>query len=165
MDAEQLKKEVELSNVSPRGLLEIILQQQQTINELREELRQARDEIAKLKEEAGKKNPTQRLDEEYSLDAEEKRSRRKRKRKQKSNRRGRRATAEKLAKAERSETVLPEGFSQEDCTLHRSRPVWRIENGRAVLVAYHIYRGPGGELPPLPGLLSRCEYGVEILIA
>ncbi|MCH5375907.1 MAG: transposase, partial [Planctomycetes bacterium] len=156
---------VDQGNVSPRQLLEIILQQQKKIDELRAELKQARDEIAKLKEEAARKNPTQRLDEEYSLKAEEKRSRRKRKRKQKSKRRGRRATAEKLAKAERSEIVLPEGFSQEDCTLHRSRPVWRIEHGRAVLVAYHIYRGPGGELPPLPGLLSRCEYGLEILVA
>jgi transposase len=167
MDAEQLNKDVDNGKLSPGQLVEIILQQQQMIDELREELKQARDEIAKLKEEAAQKNPTQRLDQEYSLEAEEKRSRRKRRRKQKSKRRGRRTTAEKLAEAERNEVVLPEGFSEADCTLHRSRPVWRIENGRAVLVAYHIYRGPGGELPPLPslGVLSRCEYGLEILIA
>lgn len=165
MDAEQLNRDVDSGKLSPRQLIEIILRQQQIIDELREELKQARSEIAKLKEEAAQKNPTQRLDEEYSLEAEEKRSRRKRRRKQKSKRRGRRTTAEKLAQAERSEIVLPEGFSQADCTLHRSRPVWRIENGRAVLVAYHIYRGPAGELPLLPGVLSRCEYGLEILVA
>jgi len=165
MDAERLNREVDSGGLSPRQLVEIILQKQQMVDELREELNLAREEIARLKEEAAQKNPTQRLDEEYSLDAEEKRSRRKRKRKQKSKRRGRRTTAEKMAQAERSEIVFPEGFSQEDCTLHRSRPVWRIENGRAVLVAYHIYRGPDGQLPPLPGLLSRCEFGLEILVA
>jgi hypothetical protein len=165
MDAEQLNRDVDSGELSSRQLVDIILQQQQMIDELRKELKQARDRIARLQEEAGQKNATQRLDEEYSLEAEEKRSRRKRKRKQKSERRGRRTTAEKLAQAERSEIVLPQGFSQEECTLRRSRPVWRIENDRAVLVAYHIYRGPDGQLPPLPGLLSRCEFGLEILVA
>ncbi|MFP6770326.1 MAG: hypothetical protein VB859_19275 [Planctomycetaceae bacterium] len=33
-----------------------------------------------------------------------------------------------------------------------------------MLVAYHIYRGPGGELPDVPGLLPRCEFGLEILV-
>jgi len=165
MDAEQLKKGVASGRVSSDELVDIILQQQKLIAELCARLEEAEKEIASLKEELAKKNPTERLDEEYSLDAEEKRSRGRRKRKQKSKRRGRRTTAEKLAQAERTENVLPEGFCLEDCTLHRRRPVWRIENGRAVLVAYHIYRGPNGQLPLLPGLLSRCEYGLEILVA
>ena len=33
-----------------------------------------------------------------------------------------------------------------------------------MLVAYHIYRGPGGELPEVPGLLPRSEFGLEILV-
>jgi len=33
-----------------------------------------------------------------------------------------------------------------------------------VLVAYHISRGPGGELPDVPGLLPRSEFGLEILV-
>ena len=60
--------------------------------------------------------------------------------------------------------MCPDGFDIEQCKLHRQRPVWRIEEGRAVLVAYHIYRGPGGELPDVPGLLPRCEFGLEILV-
>ena len=60
--------------------------------------------------------------------------------------------------------MCPDGFDVEQCKLHRQRPVWRIEEGRAVLVAYHIYRGPGGELPDVPGLLPRCEFGLEILV-
>jgi transposase len=165
MDAEQLKRDVESGKVSLDHLLEIVLRQQQMLEELGAKLAQAEAEIARLKKEIARKNPTQRLEEEYSLAAEEKRARRKRRRKQKSKRRGRRATAEKLAQAQRSEIVLPEGFTREECTLHRSRPVWRIEEGRAVLVAYHVCRGPGGQLPALPELLSRCEYGLEILVA
>jgi len=165
MDAETLNRDVASGKMSPAELVEIILDQQKRIDRLREDVEQAREEIARLKEEAAAdKNPTQRLDEEYSLDAEEKRSRRKRRRKQKSPRRGRRTTEEKLAEANRSEILLPEGFCKDDCTLYRRRPVWRIEDGRAVLVAYHIYRGPNGELPQMPGLLSRCEFGMEILV-
>jgi hypothetical protein len=123
MDAEQLSREVESGELSPRQLVEIILRQQQMINELGEQLKQAETAIGKLKEELARKNPTQRLAEEYSLAAEEKRARSKRRRKQKSKRRGRRTTAEKLFQAERREIVLPEGFAREDCTLPRRRPV------------------------------------------
>lgn len=167
MDAEQFEqfnRDVASGELSSRELVEIILRQQRVIDALRAELQQAQAKIAQLEEEAARKNPTQRLEEEYSLKAEEQR-RRKRRRKQKSKRRGRRTTASKLAQAERTQIVVPEGFAPEACRLHRRRPVWRIENGRAVLVAYHIYRGPGGELPALPELLPRCEYGLEILVA
>ena len=54
-------------------------------------------------------------------------------------------TQEKLDRAERVEIVLPEGFAIEDCRLLYRRPVWRIEQGRAVLVAHEFYRGPQGE--------------------
>jgi hypothetical protein len=41
--------------------------------------------------------------------------------------------------------------------------VWRLENGRAVLVAYQIYRGPGDRYGQIPGVLGRSEYGLEIV--
>ncbi len=113
---------------------------------------------------------TQRLDQAYSLKAEEQRQAvaraggKKKRKKQKSRRRGRIATQEKLDRAERIEIVLPHGFAREDCELLRRRPVYRIENGRAVLVAYEIYRGPQGQMPKVLGLLPRCEFGLEILI-
>jgi hypothetical protein len=116
-------------------------------------------------EERDGRNPTQRLDEEYSLKAEEQRSRGKRRRKQKSPRRGRRSTEEKLAEADRHEDVFPPDAAAEDCTLHYSRQVWRIEQGRAVRVAYHVYRSPGCEIPAIPGTLGRSEYGIEISVA
>lgn len=130
-------------------------------------VRELRDENARLLERLERlegRSPTTRLDESYSLQAEERRQekQRKKKRKQKSPRRGRRTTQEKLDQAERREIVCPEGLSPGECKLHRRRPVWRIENGRAVLVAYDIYRGPGGERPAISGLLPRSEYGLEI---
>lgn len=134
---------------------------------LRQELKVAHERIESLEkrvEELSKRSPTTRLDEPYSVDSEERRQdkQQKKKRKQKSPRRGRRKTQEKLDSAERTEIVCPEGLSVDECKLHRQRPVWRIENGRAVLVAYDIYRGPQGELPPLDGLLPRSEHGLEI---
>ena len=41
--------------------------------------------------------------------------------------------------------------------------MWRLENGRAVLVAYQIYRGPGNRYGQIPGVLGRSEYGLEIV--
>ena len=43
--------------------------------------------------------------------------------------------------------------------------VWRLKNGRAVLVAYHVYRGPTSQYGKIPGILGRGEFGVEIVIA
>ena len=41
--------------------------------------------------------------------------------------------------------------------------MWRLENGRAVLVAYQIYRGPGNRYGQIPGVLGRSEFGLEIV--
>ena len=42
--------------------------------------------------------------------------------------------------------------------------MWRLEDGRAVLVGYRIFAGPGGKEPRIPGVTPRCEYGIEILV-
>ena len=135
--------------------------QQQTIDELQVENARLKQQM----EDRDGQHPTPRLEEEYSLEAEARRSGGKRRKKQKSSRRGRRTTEEKLAEADRREDVFPENVSPDDCTLHSSRVVWRIENGQAVLVAYHVYRGPQGEVATIPGTLGRSEYGVEISVA
>jgi hypothetical protein len=80
-------------------------------------------------------------------------------------RRGRLTTAEKLRQAERTEKVFPAGVPESDCRLSHTRPAWRLENGRAVLVAYEIYRGPNNRFGRIPGLLGRSEFGIEIVIA
>lgn len=145
------------------------------VRELREENARLRERNERLQrqvhnlqqqiDELRKGTPTKRLDQPYSVKAEEQRQAKKQnkpKRKQKSPRRGRRETQEKLDQAERVEILLPEGFAIEECTWVRERPVWRIENGQAVRVAYDLYRGPNGEMPSVPGVLPRSEYGLEV---
>ena len=127
-------------------------------------------ELETLIQKLGGSVPTERLDQAYSLKAEEQRQAaanaggKKRRKKQKSLRCGRVTTATKPSLAERIEAILPKGFTREECQLLRRRPVWRIIDGRAVLVAYEIYQGPQGQVAKIPGVLPRCEFGLEILI-
>jgi transposase len=97
----------------------------------------------------------------YSLNAEEKR-RSGRHRKKKSP--GRQHTEVKFAIAERREAVYPEGVNPADCRLVRERAVWRLDDGKAVLIGYQIFAGPDGKEPRIPGVTPRCEYGIEILV-
>ncbi len=41
--------------------------------------------------------------------------------------------------------------------------MWRLENGRATLIAYQIYRGPNNQYGKIPGVLGRSEFGLEIV--
>lgn len=151
MDIQGLKEEAASGKVSVEKLLGVIAWQQERIDELE----------AKL---AGK-NPTERLDESYSEKAEEQRKRGKRKaRRGKPLRRGRISTAEKIKLAERTEAIYPGNVSAAQCQLSHTRVVWRLEQGRAVLVAYEIYRC-GKLYGKPPGVLGRGEFGIEILVA
>lgn len=138
------------------------------VQELRAEVRELRAENDWLRAELAARGPTPRLEEAYSLAAEERRRDEaggRKRRRQTSPRRGRISTAEKLAQASRHEDVLPEGRPSEECRLKYSRPVWRIIDGQAVRVAYHVYAGPDGRVPQIPGVPQRGEFGFEILIA
>jgi len=100
---------------------------------------------------------------DYGLEGEsQRRRRRKRRRKKKSP--GRRPTELKFNAAQRCEDLYPPDARRGDCTLRRERAVWRLENGRAVLVGYRIFAGPDGKEPRIPGITPRCEYGIEILV-
>jgi hypothetical protein len=95
---------------------------------------------------------------------QEARGKKQRKRKRPS-RRGRITTAEKIARAKRTEQAFPVGVARSDCKLSHTRPVWRLEGGRAVRVAYDIYRGPKNQFGKIPGVLGRGEFGIEIIVA
>ncbi len=100
---------------------------------------------------------------DYGLEGEAKRRhRRKRRRKKKSP--GRRPTELKFNDAHRYDDIYPPDTPRGACTLARQRAVWRLENGRAVLVGYRIFAGPDGKEPRIPGVTPRCEYGIEILV-
>src|SRR5207302_4713666 len=106
--------------------------------------------------------------EPFSMRAEEKRQeargKKKHPRKDKG-RRGRLLSADKVQRAERTEEVYPDGVAKSDCWLSHTRPVWRLENGRAVLVAYRVYRGPHNQYGQIPGVLGRSEFALEIVVA
>lgn len=157
--------EKELGRDELIALVRELREENARLSEQNERLRRQAHNLQQQIDELRKGTPTKRLDQPYSLKAEEQRQAKKQnkpKRKQKSQRRGRRQTQQKLDQAERAEVLVPEGFAIEQCTWVRERPVWRIENGRAVRVAYDLYRGPGGEMPVVPGVLPRSEYGLEI---
>jgi transposase len=99
----------------------------------------------------------------FSMDAENKRRQGPRRHK-KNKSSGRQATEVKVGIAERTEDVYPDGVRHADCHLVRERAVWRLENHRAVLIAYRIFAGPGGNEGRIPGVTPRCEYGIEILV-
>ena len=149
-------------------LLDLIDQQQQTIQGLRRENQRLQERLAQYEPASGSagsaaKSPAEAPATSYSLEAEAKRRRgRQRRRKKKSP--GRRPTELKFADAQRTEDIYPDGVRPKDCQLVRERAVWRLENGRAVRVGYRIFAGPDGKEPRIPGVTPRCEYGIEILV-
>jgi transposase len=163
MDAiDQLKEDVRQGRVDVDRLIDVIVSQQR-------QLEAARQRIEELEKKPGGPGAPSaaKVDEPFSMRAEEKRQRDRKQNKLKLSRRGRRGrltSADKLKLAERTEACYPEGVTIEDCWLSHARPVWRLEQGRAVLIAYQIYRGPGNRYGQIPGVLGRGEFGMEILV-
>jgi transposase len=157
MDVDQLRQDVAAGTIKLDRLVELIASQQKLIQQLQEQNEKLKEQI--------KKNPTERLDEAYSEKAEEKRQAKgKRKKRKTPKRRGRISTAEKIAKAAWTEKVYPGDCDPQDCKLSHTRVAWRLEHGRAVLIAYEIYRLGNCYGQPL-GVPGRGEFGMEILIA
>jgi len=157
MDVQQLRDDAAAGKLSVEKLLNVISAQQAQISAQRQR-------IAELEALVKSKNPTARLDAPYSEKAEQKRKGSAKKRKRKPRRRGRISTAEKIKLAERTERLYPEGASVEQCKRSHTRVVWRLESGRAVLVAYEIYRW-GNRFGRPAGVIGRSEFGIEILVA
>jgi transposase len=162
----ELKRDVCEGRIDVARLIELIahLQRQlHTTNQQNQELLQQNQELQKQIDRA---TPAK-LDEPFSLRAEEQRQQARGKKKAKRLRQGRRGrvtTADKIAQAERTEPVFPEGVAPSDCHWSHTRPVWRLEQGRAVLIAYAIYRGPHNQYGRIPGVLGRSEFGLEIVV-
>src|SRR5450755_2925837 len=168
MDAiEQLKQDVRQGRIDVDRLVDVIVTQQRQLEAALRELKSAQQRIEALEKKAGG-TTTAKVDEPFSMRAEEKRQQaRHPKKKHKLSRQGRRGrvtTADKLKRAERTEKPFPEGVPQQECQLSHTRPVWRLENGRAVLVAYQIYRGPKNQYGKIPGVLGRSEFSLEIMV-
>jgi transposase len=168
IDVRQLRIDARNGKLSVEPLLDIIEKQQQTIRRMEAKVKRLTERLAQYEPEvrhetSGRAVDSERPSTSYSLDAETKRrQRRQRPRKKKSP--GRQPTEVKFAEAARYQDIYPDGIRHADCSLVRERAVWRLENGRAVLVGYRIFAGPGGVEPRIPGVTPRCEYGIEILV-
>jgi transposase len=174
MDAiEQLKEDVHAGRVDAELLVNFMAAMQRQVHALQQQLHVAKQQlqaanqrIEELQKQCGDAGRSK-VEEPYSLRAEEKRQEARKKTKQrkpKPVRRGRLTSAAKIALAVRHEEVFPEGVAQQDCQASHVRPVWRLEQGRAVVIAYHIYRGPNRQYGKIPGVLGRSEFGIEIVL-
>src|SRR6516225_6813989 len=132
-----------------------------------QELKAARKRIEEFEKKAGGSG-TAKVDEPFSMRAEEKRQQarhhKKKHRSARKGRRGRLTSAAKVKLAERTEQVFPDGVPAHACQLSHTRPVWRLEKGRAVLIAYQIFRGPNNHYGKIPPVFGRSEFGLEILV-
>ncbi len=159
MDAiEQLQQDVHDGRIDAQHLIDLLAWQQR-------QLQAAYQRIAQLEQQLGGA-ATAKLEEPFSVRAEEQRQQargRKHRQRKRKGRTGRFRSQDKIAQAERTEAVYPDGVPPQACHLSHVRPVWRLENGRAVLVAYQIYRGPKGQYGRIPGVLGRSEFGLEIV--
>ena len=163
----KLKQDVRDGLIDAGRLVDLLARTQRQLQATQQQLQAALQRIAEL-EKQPPSPPTPKVDQAYSLNAEEKRQRQRQKKKRRrpqKNRPGRITTADKIAQAERTEPVFPEGVPHDQCHLSHIRPIWRLENGRAVLIAYAVYRGPRNQYGRIPGTLGRSEFGLEIIVA
>jgi transposase len=154
--------------------LDLRARQQRTIRDLEREIARLRERLQQYEPETSQvsqcdcdqQDVGQPADaSQYSLAAEEKRRSRKKRGKNKKGRGGRKSTDEKFKRAGRFENIYPDGCSPEECEPAGKRVVWRLIDGRAVLVAYRLFRKAGGrEVAQPTNVLPRGEYDVLFLV-
>ena len=128
------------------------------IKQLEAEIEELKKLLAGKGESKTAKKP--RFTENYSLDRT---NRKKRRHKDSTGRRGNDAKRDLIE--DQHDIYWPDA-DQDACICHRQQFAWRIVDGKAVYVCYHIYDLPDSkELPLPPGLRnSRSEFGIEIIL-
>jgi len=165
---EQLQEDLRTGRIDANRLVDLIGMLQRELQGAKQRNTELEQRIAELEKQLAGAGGPAKVDQPFSMRAEEKRQeargKKRRKRKDKG-RRGRVCTADKVAQAQRIEDVYPDDIPHSDCWLSHTRPVWRLENGQAVLVAYRVYRGPNNQYGKIPGVLGRSEFALEIVVA
>jgi hypothetical protein len=143
------------------------------IERLQSVLQKAEAKALELEKMVEKLSGSVRLEDPYSVSAEEKRQQerelkksRKARDKTLKQKLGRRSNDTKLKAAERIERVIPEGFTEDQCVLSHVRPVFRFESNRALIVAYEVWvHRPTKTYGKIPGVIGRSGYGLEFILA
>ena len=121
MDTTQLKDDVAAGRIGNDRLIDIIVAQQKIIHQLERKLR-----------------GSDKFEEPFSVREEEKRQAaaagKSTRKKKPPVRRGRLAASYKLEQAVRTEQVYPPHVDKTACVLSHTRPVWRLEEGCAVII-------------------------------
>lgn len=148
----------------PRDLK--IAEQARTIAELRSQVQELEEKLAKLEsllafQAEAKSSKTPVFTENYSLGRNESS---KKEPKKKST--GRKPSDAKRHQVTETIPVFADGVDQAECIHHRSQLAWRIIDGKAVYLCYDIYDLPDStDLPLPPGLRNnRSEFGIEIIL-
>jgi hypothetical protein len=165
---EQLQEDLRNGRIDANRLIDLIGALQRELQAAKQRNTELEQRIAELEKQLPGTSGPAKLDQPFSMRAEEKRQAalgKKRRKGKAKGQRGRVCTADKIALAERTEEVYPDGVPHCDCWLSHTRVVWRLENGRAVLVAYRVYRGPNNQYGKIPGVLGRSEFALEIVVA
>src|SRR3984957_3234306 len=165
---EQLQEDLRTGRIDANRLIDLIGALQRELQAAKQRNTELEQRIAELQKLLPAASGAAKIDQPFSMRAEEKRqeARGKKRRKPKDKgRRGRVCTADKVAQAKRTEDAYPDGVPLSDCWLSHTRPVWRLEQGQAVLVAYRVYRGPNNQYGKIPGVLGRSEFALEIVVA
>src|SRR5947207_15955474 len=165
-DLDRLKQDVQEGRIDSDRLVDLIVTRHRQLQAAHQRIDEQIQRIEALEKQLGGAATTK-VDEPFSVRAEEQRQQalhKKKRKRQRPGRRGRLKTADKIKLAERTEDVLPDGLDRSQCQLSHVRPVWRLEQGRAVLIAYQIYRGPNNRYARIPVVLGRGAFGLEIVI-
>ena len=144
--------------IDPRDAL--IRQPAEQIEQQAERIKQLEQDVAALKalieakaDSKASKKPT--FSENYSLGRNKKTNKKKPKKKST----GRKPSKGKDKLATKSVDIYPENLPPEHCQRRRTQYVWRLIDGKAIYVAYHLFAPVDAATAPLPpGVRNgRCE--------
>lgn len=144
------------------------------VERLEIELAQANQKITDLSKKLEELSKTSKLDQSFSINAHEKRQddlgaidpKKRRPNKNKDTKLGRKKNDAKLKAAIRTVQIFPANLPKSECVLSHTRPVWRLEKCRAVIVAYEIWMHKKTKTYGIiPGVIGRSGYGIEFVLA
>jgi transposase len=137
----------------------IIAQQAERIDQLEQEVASLKALIETKADAKASKKP--KFDENYSAGRNKNA-----KKKPKGKSTGRKPSDKKKNAASKSVNIYPDDSQPEQCERRRTQYAWRLIDGKAVYIAYHLFAPADAPNTPLPPGVrnSRCEFGIEIIL-